>query len=198
MTDDLQEENSWPARDFDLGARAYLLEESRKRVQEQLAHIGAQDVKAAALFTASAVLFTATGLVGDLKIEPTASAVLTCFAFFASVVSWLLLGCSYWTREVGVGVNLQILRDHYVDASEQELRDSALESAVEDFELNQRTIKSKARWLRFAFMAIAIQLALVFASVMASSLDSTVETETQESPVAEEVQSGAPSLDSSR
>lgn len=169
-TEDLREDG-WPARDFDEHARAYLLAESRQRIQEQLAQIGAQDVKIAALFTASAALFAVSGLTGELRPELTVHAVLTYATFLATLISWLLLGRAYWTRTVGVGVDPRVFRDFYRSASEQELRDVALELAVEDFGLNQGAIQSKARWLRFAFVAIAAQLLLVFSSVVASSVE---------------------------
>lgn len=198
MPTDEWPEDGWPSRDFHPDARSYLLVESRRRVQEQLAEIGALDVKIAALFTASAVLFTISGLVGDLTLEFSAPAVLTFAAFFASLISWLLLGLAYWTRKVGVGVDPRIFRHHYKRSSEQELRDAALESAVEDFAQNQSTIGSKALWLQRSFFAIAAQLVLVFASVVATSVADGAEPKSQETTVTEEAQSGATGLDGSR
>ena len=196
-TDELKEDG-WPSRDFDEDGRAYLLTESRQRIQEQLAQIAAQDVKIAALFTASVALFAVSGLTGDLRLELSTPAFLTYATFLVSLISWSLLGRAYWTREVGVGVDPRVFREHYRLASEQELRDVALELAVEDFGLNQGAIESKARWLRFAFVAIAAQLLLVFASVVAVSIDEQVTPQPVDPQVVEDNQSGASSLEGSR
>ena len=193
----LQEEG-WPARDFDEPARAYLLAESRQRIQEQLAQIGAQDVKIAALFTASAALFAVSGLTGELRPALSVHAFLTYATFLATLISWLLLGRAYWTRTVGVGVDPRVFREHYRSASEQELRDVALELAVEDFGLNQGAIQSKARWLRFAFVAIAAQLLLLFASVLAHSVEDQSTSNPIEVQGSIAQQSSAPSLEGSR
>jgi len=144
MVDDHSSEAGWPARAFEEGVRDYLLVEAQVRVREQLAHISAQDVKTAALFTASAALLTVSGLLGETRLAFTSPAVLTILAFCASLITWFLLGLAYWTREVGAGVNLEIIRDHDAGASERELRDVVLESAVEDFTLNQQTIVAGA------------------------------------------------------
>ena len=162
-------EDGWPARDFDEDVRLYLLIEARQRVQEQLAFLRAQDVKIAALFTASTALFALSGFLGSLSLEPTPEVVLTFMALFASLVAWSCLGLAYWTREIGVGLNLELIRDHYTGFSKQELQDASLESFVEDFTQNQRTIRSKARWLKRSFVALAAQLLLLFASIIATA-----------------------------
>ena len=193
MTTEELREDGWPARDFDEGARRYLLTETRQRVQEQLAEIAAQDVKIAALFTASAALFAVSGLTGDVRLEWSTAAILTFATFFASLIAWIFLGFAYRTRPVGLGVDPRVFRRHYQQASEQELRDAALELAVEDFGLNQKTIDSKARWLRYSFVAIAIQLVFAFLAVVASSIHEPVDTQLADDPVAREEQSGTSS-----
>lgn len=195
-SEDLREDG-WPARDFDRKARRYLLSESRQRVQEQLAELGSQDVKIAALFTASAALFAVNGLTGGVQLVWSAAAILTFATFLASLVAWTLLGFAYWTRSVGLGVDPRVFRRHYQQASEQELRDAALELAVEDFELNQGTIDSKAKWLRCSFLAIAVQLVLTFSAVLASSIHDSANTPQVVEPITQE-ESGAASPGSSR
>lgn len=171
MEDDGSElEGGWPARDFDKSARAYLLVEARQRVQEQLALIRAQDVKIAALFTTSAGLFALSGVLGSLKVEASPETVLTFLGFFASLLAWCLLGLAYWTREIGSGLDLEVIREHYGGTTRQELEDVALESLVEGFILNQRTIRSKERWLRKSFFAVAAQLLLLFAAIIATAV----------------------------
>lgn len=160
----------WPARDFDEAARSYLLQEARLRVQEQLAQIRTYDVKIAALFTASAGLFALSGFLGSLTIEATPEAVLTLLAISVSLVAWILLGIAYWLRTTGVGLDMQAIRDSYANTGQQELRDTALESLVEDFILNERTIRSKAGWLTRSLIAVAIQLLLLFAATVANSV----------------------------
>jgi len=165
-------ETGWPARDFDAEAREYLLEEAHQRVQAQLAHLRAQDVKIAALFTASAGLFALSGLLGGLRLEATPEAVLTFMGFFASLVAWLFLGLAYWTRDIGVGLDLDIVKKHYAGATSQELKDATLESLVAGFILNQQTIESKTRWLQKSFFGVATQLLLLFAVVVAGAIAS--------------------------
>ena len=165
-------EQGWPARDFDEDAREYLLIESRQRVQEQLTLLRSQDVKIAALFTASTALFALSGILGSPRLEGTPEAVLTFMAFFVSLGAWLCLGIAYWTRDIGDGLNLAIIREHYVQTSIQDLQDVALESLVEDFILNQRQILTKGRWLKWSFVAVATQLLLLFASIVASAVGS--------------------------
>ncbi|MCY3568456.1 MAG: hypothetical protein OXH38_07485 [Chloroflexi bacterium] len=191
-------EDGWPARDFDVDARGYLLSETRQRVQEQLDEIATQDVKIAALFTASAALFAVSGLTGEVRLEWSAAAILTFATFFTSLIAWLLLGIAYWTRSVGLGVDPRVFRRHYQQASEQELRDAALELAVEDFGLNQNTIESKARWLKRSFIAVAIQLLFAFSAVVASSIDGSVDMELTDNPAVYEKQSGTASSGRSR
>ena len=172
MPDELPLEDGWPSREFDEEARAYLLEEARQRVQEQLTHLRAQDVKIAALFTASTALFALSGFLGSLRLEGTPEAILTLLTLFASLGAWLCLGSAYWTRDIGDGLNLEIIRGHYRRTSKQELQDVALESLVEDFILNQRTIIAKARWLRWSFVLVATQLLLLFSSILAAAVNS--------------------------
>ena len=169
MSDELPLESGWPARDFDAEARAYLLHEARQRVQEQLAQVRNYDVKIAALFTASAGLFALSGFLGNLRLDASAAALLTMMAVFASLIAWILLGFAYWLRETGTGLEMQAIRENYAGASRQELEDAALESHVEDFILNERTIRAKARWLTRSLFAVAAQLVLLFAATIASS-----------------------------
>ena len=170
MSEDFESfEQGWPARDFDEDARGYLLIEARQRVQEQLSTLRSQDVKIAALFTASVALFALSGFLGSLRIEATPEAVLTVMAFVASLGAWLCLGIAYWTRETGDGLSLTMIREYYSGSSRQELQEVGLESAVEDFALNQRAIRAKSRWLRWSFVAVATQLLLLFASILASA-----------------------------
>ena len=171
MKDDEYElQDGWPARDFDEQARDYLLVEARKRVQEQLSLIRAQDVKIAALFTTSAGLFALSGLLGILRVELSPESVLTFLGFFASLLAWCLLGLAYWTREIGSGLDLDVIRQHYSRSSRQELEDVTLETLSEGFVLNQRTIRSKERWLRMSFFAVAAQLILLFAAIIATAV----------------------------
>lgn len=172
MAGQLPLESGWPARDFDEEARAFLLEEARQRIQAQVAHLRAQDVKIAALFTASAGLFALSGLLGGLRVEATPETVLTFMGFLASLVAWLFLGLAYWTRDMGVGLDLEIVKRHYTLASSQELKDATLESLVAGFILNQQTIGSKTRWLQKSFFAVATQLLLLFAAVIAGAIAS--------------------------
>lgn len=163
-------EDGWPARDFDEEARDYLLVEARQRVQEQLSLIRSQDVKTAALFTTSIGVFTLSGLLGSLRVEATTEAVLTLIAFFGSLVVWFFLGLAYWTREIGSGLDVEVVRLHYRRASRRELQEITLESLVEGFILNQKTIRSKEQWLRKSFFAVAAQLLLLFAAIIASAI----------------------------
>lgn len=197
MPDQQRQEDGWPSRAFDDEARAYLLTEARQRVQEQLSHISALDVKTAALFTVSAVLFTASGLVSGVRWELTPLVVPTFMAFFTSLVAWACLGRAYWTRNVGVGIDLRIIREDYARASASELRDAALESAFEDFILNQQTISSKTRWLRRSFFAVAAQLVLLFASIVVGAAGGS-NPPIQNPPVGAETQSGTTSFDGAR
>ena len=160
----------WPARDFDEEARAYLLLEARLRVQEQLAQVRTYDVKIAALFTASAGLFALSGFLGSLRFEATPEAVLTVMTVTLSLIAWALLGVAYWLRTTGVGLDMQAVRDNYANTTLSELRDAALESLVEDFILNEKTIRSKARWLTCSLVAVAAQLLLLFAATVANSV----------------------------
>ena len=92
--------------------------------------------------------------------------------FLASLVAWLFLGLAYWTRDMGVGLDLEIVKRHYTLASSQELKDATLESLVAGFILNQQTIGSKTRWLQKSFFAVATQLLLLFAAVIAGAIAS--------------------------
>ncbi len=188
-------EQGWPARDFDGPARDYLLTEARQRVQEQLAHIGAQDVKTVALFTASALVFTASGILGDVRLAFNSVVLLTMTTFAASLFAWVLLGVAYWTRQVGVGVDLNVLTTNYPTASERVLRDVALEALVEAFRLNQSTISAKAKWIRRAFFAVAVQFLLLFASVVANAAIEERQTPPVEPIPAEGEESGAARFD---
>ncbi len=198
MPDELPLEDGWPARDFDEDARAYLLEEGRQRVQAQLAHLRAQDVKVAALFTASAGLFALSGLFGDLRVEATPEAVLTFMGFFASLVAWSFLGLAYWTRDMGVGLDLEIVRRYYGRASRQELQDAALEALVAGFILNQQTIRAKTQWLQKSFFAVATQLLLLFAAIVAAAIASPGDLAPQDSTAAGSSQSGTVLVDGER
>ena len=169
MTDQLPLESGWPARDFDAEARAFLLQEARQRVQEQLAQVRNYDVKIAALFTASAGLFALSGFLGSLKLDASPAALLTMMAVSVSLVAWILLGFAYWLRETGTGLEMQAIRENYAGTSRQELEDAALESHVEDFILNERTIRAKARWLTRSLFAVSAQLILLFAATIANS-----------------------------
>ncbi len=162
-------EQGWPARDFDEAARDYLLDEARPRVQEQIAHIGAQDVKTVALFTASAIVFTATGLIGDVRFALTPVAILTLATIAASLGSWFFLGTAYWTRDVKVGIDLEIIQTSYAGASERTLRDASLEALAYAFKFNQQVVADKATWIRRSFIAVAVQFLLLVASVLANS-----------------------------
>jgi hypothetical protein len=168
--DESAREDGWPTRDFDEGARGYLLVEARQRVQEQLALIRAQDVKIAALFTTSAGLFALSGALGSLKVDATPETVLTFLGFFASLLAWCLLGLAYWTREIGSGLDLLAIRANYRETSRQELEDVTLETLVSGFKLNQQTIRSKERWLRKSFFAVAAQLLLLFLAIIATAV----------------------------
>ena len=172
-------QDGWPAQEFEKDARDYLLGEARQRVQEQLAFIRAQDVKIAALFTTSAGLFALSGVLGSLSVEASPETVLTFLEFFASLVAWCLLGLAYWTREIGSGLDLTVIRRHYGGTSRQELEDVTLESLVEGFTLNQRTIRSKERWLRKSFFAVAAQLLLLFGAIIASAAASSENSSAQ-------------------
>lgn len=108
-------------------------------------------------------------MLGSLSVEASPETVLTFLEFFASLVAWCLLGLAYWTREIASGLDLTVIRWHYGGTSRQELEDVALESLVEGFALNQRTIRSKERWLRKSFFAVAAQLLLLFAAILASA-----------------------------
>ncbi len=176
--EELQEEG-WPSRDFSPDARAYLLQEARLRVQEQLAQVRTYDVKIAALFTASAGLFALSGFLGTLKLEATPEAVLTLMTVSASLIAWTLLGVAYWLRNTGVGLDMQMIRDGYAKADIQELRDTALEALVEDFILNQNTIRSKARWLTRSLFAVAVQLILLFAATVANAVADDIDAAAQ-------------------
>lgn len=127
------------------------------------------DIKIAALFTASAGLFALSGFLGSLRLETSPAAVLTLMAVSVSLITWILLGFAYWLRETGTGLEMQTIRENYVGASRQELEDAALESYVEDFILNERTIRAKARWLTWSLFAVAAQLILLFAATIANS-----------------------------
>ena len=165
--------------------RDYLRVEARMRVQEQLSLIRAQDVKIAALFTTSAGLFALSGVLGSLSVEVSPETVLTFLGFFASLIAWCLLGLAYWTREIGSGLDLAIIRQHYGGTSRQELEDVTLESLVEGFVINQGTIRSKERWLRKSFFAVATQLLLLFAAFIAVSLVAP-ENSTHQAPASSE------------
>ena len=169
MSDRLPLEDGWPSRAFDEEARAYLLDEARRRVQAQLSHLRAQDVKIAALFTASAGLFALSGFLGNLRVDAEPEVILTFMALFASLVAWLFLGVAYWTREIASGLNLEIIRDHYAGSSRQELENVSLESSIAAFAINQQTILTKAVWLQRSFVAVAAQLLLIFASVLVTA-----------------------------
>ncbi len=172
MSDQLPSATGWPTRDFDEDARSYLLQEARLRVQEQLAHVRTYDVKIAALFTASAGLFALTGVLGNLRIEATPEAVLSLMTASASLIAWILLGIAYWLRNSGVGLDMQTIRDKYAKVG---LQDAALESLVEDFILNQNTIRSKARWLTRSLIAVAVQLILLFAATLANAVTDDID-----------------------
>ena len=178
-------EEGWPARDFSEEARSYLLHEARQRVQEQLAQVRSYDVKIAALFTASAGLFALSGFLGSLRIEATPEGVLTLMTVSASLIAWILLGIAYWLRRTGVGLDMQAIRDYYAKSGVQELQDAALESLVEDFILNQRTIRSKALWLKWSLIAVAAQLLLLFAATVADTVAGNIEAEAQPPTTAE-------------
>ena len=191
-------EQGWPARDFDEEARSYLLQEGRQRVQEQLAQLRSYDVKIAALFTASAGLFALSGFLGSLKLADSPAAILTLLALFASLIAWILLGIAYWLRETGTGLEMQTVRDNYAGTSRQELQDAALESYVEDFILNQRTLRSKARWLTWSLVAVAAQLLLLFAATIANAEVNSVGEQSQPQPTVEESTSSAVLVDGAR
>ncbi len=185
MLEEQRLESGWPARDFDPEARSFLLQEARQRVQEQLAQVRNYDVKIAALFTASAGLFALSGFLGSLKLEASPAALLTMMAVSASLVAWILMGFAYWLRETGTGLEMQVIRESYAGISRQELEDAALESHVEDFILNERTIRAKARWLTRSLFAVAAQLVLLFAATIASSYGSRRTQRTETTAMAE-------------
>ena len=151
------------------------MQEARLRVQEQLAQVRTYDVKIAALFTASAGLFALTGVLGNLRIEATPEAVLSLMTASGSLIAWILLGIAYWLRNSGVGLDMQTIRDKYAKVGLQELQDAALESLVEDFILNQNTIRSKARWLTRSLIAVAVQLILLFAATLANAVTDDID-----------------------
>ena len=133
-----------------------MLLEARHRVQEQLAQVRSYDVKIAALFTASAGLFALSGFWGISRFETSPAAVLTLMAVTVSLIAWVLLGIAYWLRETGTGLEMHsYTRRTYAGTTRQELEDAALESHVEDFILNERTIRAKARWLTRSLFAVA-------------------------------------------
>ena len=163
-------EQGWPARDFPPDARDYLLTEVRKRVQEQLAYISAQDVKTATIFTLSVVLLSASGLIGDFEIAFTAAGVLTALEFACALLTWSFAWLAYRTRRVATGVNVSVFRDHYAGASERELRDAALEALALDFDLNRTVVDAKGKWLRYTVYSLGAQAILLFAVIVVRSI----------------------------
>ena len=162
-------EQGWPARDFLPDARDYLLTEVRKRVQEQLAYISAQDVKTATIFTLSVVLLSASGLIGDFEIAFTAAGVLTALEFACALLTWSFAWLAYRESRVGSGVNISVFPRHYRNASEREMKDAALEALTLDFEQNLAIIEAKARWLSLAVYSLGGQALILVAVIVARS-----------------------------
>ncbi len=164
-------EDGWPARDFSAPARRYLLSEARQRVQEQLTALAAQDLKCGAVITVSVLLVSASGLIGEARIGPSASGILTPMTFAASLVTWVFAWLAYRTRRVGAGVDIATLRITFRHESEQALRDAALETLVLDFGQNEVVLNQKARLLRCAVYAAGVQSLLLLAVLVARALE---------------------------
>ena len=71
---------------------------------------------------------------------------------------------------MGVGLDLEIIQRFYRHASRQELRDAALESLVAGFSINRQAIDWKTQWLQKSFFAVATQLLLLFAAIVAAAV----------------------------
>ena len=164
-------EEWWPERDFNEEAREYLLIESRLRLQEQLSHLGAQDVKSVAIFTASVLVVSAAGLLGDLRFDFSVLGILSPVALASTVVTWFFVWKAYKARDIGTGVNVAKLAKDYVGSAAQELRDVALETLVAEFSMNELAIEEKGRWLTMAVYAVALQVCVALAVVIVAELE---------------------------
>ena len=168
--------DAWPDA-FAEDERDFLYEESRRRLLETIEFGNQQEAKALALVRISLLVFAASGIFGDLRLEiaspsPRDWSLITQASLLAIGASGIVGALAIWLlhpQEWETGTNVGWLA-RWSGASTRELKDASLEVLVEGFDKNAAITKKRGNRLTWLLWALAFQtLCVVFVELAANT-----------------------------
>ena len=168
--------DAWPDG-FAEDERDYLYVESRRRLLETMEFGNQQEAKALALVRISLLVFAASGIFGDLRVEmaspsPLDWSLITQASVLAIAASGIVGALAIWLlhpQEWETGINVGWLA-RWSGASTREMRDASLEVLVEGFDKNAAITRKRGDRLTWLLWALALQtLCVVFVELAANA-----------------------------